>query len=100
MSGARPRPRSGRSRRSFFRLRLSILCIGFVLSLFAARLFQLQGVDANAYASMAEDEGTQTVELHASRGAILDRNGGEMAATVDAVALTADPTMTSGKATQ
>ncbi len=100
MSGARPRPRSGRSRRSFFRLRLSILCIGFVLSLFAARLFQLQGVDANAYASMAEDEGTQTVELHASRGAILDRYGVELATTVDAVALTADPTMTEDNATR
>jgi cell division protein FtsI (penicillin-binding protein 3) len=98
--GPQPRARSRRSRRSFFRLRVSVLLIGFILSLFAARLFQLQGVDANAYASMAEDEGTQTVELHASRGAILDRNGVEMAATVDAVALTADPTMTSGKATQ
>jgi cell division protein FtsI (penicillin-binding protein 3) len=100
--GRRPRPRarSVRSRRSFFRLRLSILCIGFILSLFAARLFQLQGVDANAYASMAEDEGTQTVELHASRGAILDRNGFELASTVDAVALTADPTMTADNATR
>jgi cell division protein FtsI (penicillin-binding protein 3) len=100
MSGPRPRVRSRRSRRSFFRLRLSILCIGFVLSLFAARLFQLQGVDANAYASMAEDEGTQTVELHASRGAILDRYGVELATTVDAVALTADPTMTADDATR
>lgn len=96
----RRRPRSGRTRRSYSRMRLSILCIGFVLSLFAARLFQLQGVDANAYASMAEDESTQTVELHASRGAILDRNGVELASTVDAVALTADPTMTSDSATQ
>jgi cell division protein FtsI (penicillin-binding protein 3) len=96
----RRRYRSSRSRRSFFRLRLSILCIGFVLSLFAARLFQLQGVDANAYASMAEDESTQTVELHAGRGAIVDRNGVELASTVDAVALTADPTMTADDATR
>ena len=100
MSGPRPRVRSGTSRRSYFRLRLSILGIGFILSLFAARLFQLQGVDANAYASMAEDEGTQTVELHASRGAILDRYGVELATTVDAVALTADPTMTTDDATR
>ena len=104
MSPPRPGPqvraRSRRSRRSFFRLRVSILLIGFILSLFAARLFQLQGVDANAYASMAKDEGTQTVDLHASRGAILDRNGVEMATTVDAVALTADPTMTSRNATR
>lgn len=81
-------------------MRVSILCIAFVLSLFAARLFQLQGVDANAYASMAEDESTQTVALHAGRGAIVDRNGVELASTVDAVALTADPTMTADSATR
>jgi len=75
-------------------MRLCLLAIGFVLSLFAARLFQLQGLDANAYAAMADEEGSQTVTLHAPRGPIVDRFGVELASTVDAVALTADPTMT------
>lgn len=89
---------STRTRRSAVRMRVCLLAIGFVLSLFAARLFQLQGLDANAYASMASDEGSQTVTLHAPRGPILDRNGVELADTVDAVALTADPTMTADNA--
>jgi cell division protein FtsI (penicillin-binding protein 3) len=83
-----------------FRMRTALLAIAFVLSLFAARLFQLQGVDANAYAAMAEAEGSRLVTLHAARGRILDRNGYELASSVDAVAITADPTMTADDATR
>ena len=81
-------------------MRTALLAIAFVLSLFAARLFQLQGLDANAYAAMAEAEGTREVTLHAARGRILDRNGNELASSVDAVAITADPTMTADDATR
>uniref|UniRef100_A0A6J4L0X6 Cell division protein FtsI [Peptidoglycan synthetase] n=1 Tax=uncultured Nocardioidaceae bacterium TaxID=253824 RepID=A0A6J4L0X6_9ACTN len=81
-------------------MRIALLAIAFVLSLFAARLFQLQGVDANAYAAMAEAEGTRHVTLHAARGRILDRNGSELASSIDAVAITADPTMTADDATR
>ncbi len=87
-----------RERRSAFRLRVCLLVIAFVLSLFAARLFQLQGLDANAYAAMATSEGSQAVTLHAERGGITDRFGVELASSIDAVALTADPTMTSANA--
>lgn len=83
-----------------FRMRVALLAIAFVLSLFAARLFQLQGLDANAYAAMAEAEGSREVTLHAARGRILDRNGNELASSVDAVAITADPTMTADDATR
>lgn len=86
------------ARRTASRMRICMVAIAFVLSLFAARLFQLQGLDANAYASMATAEGSASVPLHASRGAVLDRFGFELASTVDAVALTADPTMTSAQA--
>ncbi|UYM05359.1 peptidoglycan D,D-transpeptidase FtsI family protein [Solicola gregarius] len=68
--------------------------IAFLLSLFAARLFQLQGVDANAYAAKAAEEGTQKIALHAERGEILDRDGEALATSIDAWAITADPTMT------
>jgi cell division protein FtsI (penicillin-binding protein 3) len=81
-------------------MRTALLAIAFVLSLFAARLFQLQGLDANAYAAMAEAEGTRHVTLHAARGRILDRNGNELASSIDAVAITADPTMTADDATR
>ena len=79
-------------------MQVCLVVIGFALSLFAARLFQLQGFDANAYAAMASDEGSQTVTLHAPRGAIFDRFGVELASSIDAVALTADPTMTADRA--
>ncbi|MBA2739784.1 MAG: penicillin-binding protein 2 [Nocardioidaceae bacterium] len=80
------------------RIRVVFLITAFVLSLFAARLVQLQGVDAAAYASMAAQEGTRLVELHAERGVIRDRDGEELATSVDGVALTADPTMTADDA--
>lgn len=86
--------RSAPSRGTLTRLRVCLLVIAFLLSLFAARLFQLQGVDANAYAAKAAEEGTETITLHAERGEILDRNGDALATSIDARAITADPTMT------
>lgn len=86
--------RSAPTRATLTRLRVCLLVIAFLLSLFAARLFQLQGVDANAYAAKAADELTEPVTLHAERGEILDRNGDALATSVDAWAITADPTMT------
>lgn len=90
--------KSAPSRATLTRLRVCLVVIAFVLSLFGARLFQLQGIDANAYAARAAEEGTQTVTLHAERGEILDRSGEALATSVDARAITADPTMTSAKA--
>lgn len=82
------------------RLRVCFLVIAFILSLFAARLFQLQGIDANAYAARATAEGSRTVPLHAERGKITDRDGESLATSVDAKALTADPTKTAEDAPQ
>jgi len=87
-----------RAHRMQVRIRVVFLLTAFVLSMFAARLVQLQGVDASAYASMADDERTRTVALHAERGVIRDREGEALATSVDGVALTADPTMTAADA--
>jgi cell division protein FtsI (penicillin-binding protein 3) len=65
-----------------------------VVSVFAARLFQLQGVDAKAYVARAQSEGVVTVDLPASRGQITDRNGVPLAQSVDGMMIVADPTMT------
>ena len=65
-----------------------------VVSVFAARLFQLQGVDAQAYVAKAEAEGVVTVDLPATRGSITDRNGTPLADSVDGLMLVADPTLT------
>ncbi|UPK73357.1 penicillin-binding protein 2 [Nocardioidaceae bacterium SCSIO 66511] len=95
-----PRTNSSRPpRATVTRLRLCLVVIAILLSVFAARLFQLQGVDANAYAAKAAEEGTQRIALHAERGEILDRDGAALASSVDARAITADPTMTDDDAT-
>lgn len=89
-----------RSRRgtSLLRLRVGFIVIAMVVSVFGARLFQLQGVDPKAYAARAEAVGLQTVTLPATRGAILDRNGEPLAESADGLMLVADPTVTADDA--
>jgi cell division protein FtsI (penicillin-binding protein 3) len=82
-----------------FRLWSAFCVVAIVLSLFAARLVQLQGIDENDYAAMAESLGAQTIVLDAPRAPIYDRNGVKLAETVDAAKLVADPTYTSAHAT-
>jgi cell division protein FtsI (penicillin-binding protein 3) len=79
---------------SLTRLRVGFLLIAMIVSVFAARLFQLQGVDAQAYVAKARAEGVVTVALPADRGEITDRNGVPLADSVDGLMLVADPTVT------
>ncbi len=79
---------------SLLRLRVGFLLIAMIVSIFAARLFQLQGVDAKAYVAKARAEGVVTVNLPATRGTITDRNGVPLADSVDGLMLVADPTLT------
>ena len=98
---SRPAPRKARRgtmRGSpMFRLRIGFVLIAMVLSLFGARLVQLQGVDPRSYAAMAAAEGTVEVELPAERGDILDRNAEPLADSVDGV-MVAAVAVESGKA--
>ncbi len=80
------------------RLRVGFVLIAMVLSLFGARLVQLQGLDPDSYAAMAAAEGTVDVVLPAQRGDILDRNGQPLAASIDGLMLAGDPQMTDDKA--
>jgi cell division protein FtsI (penicillin-binding protein 3) len=93
---ARVSARRGSARASVaaFRLWTAFLVIAFVLSLFAARLIQLQGIDENDYAALADRLGATTIDLEAPRASIYDRNGTPLARSVDASKLTADPTYT------
>jgi cell division protein FtsI (penicillin-binding protein 3) len=69
-----------------------VVVLAFVLSLFGARLVQLQGLDAPTYAAEAEQGRLRTVTLPAARGTITDRNGIALATTVAAVNITSDQT--------
>ena len=100
--GRRPRPQQRRRRprlrslrgASLVRLRIGFILIAMVVSVFAARLFQLQGVDAQAYVAKARSQGVVTVTLPANRGTIKDRNGVPLAESVDGLMIVADPSVT------
>lgn len=83
-----------------FRLWSAFCAVAFVLSLFAARLIQLQGIDENDYAAMASAKGAKTITLEAPRASVYDRQGVVLAQSVDAAKLTADPTYTTTDATR
>ena len=95
-----PRQRRRGSLRAspLLRLRVGFVLIAMVLSVFGARLVQLQGIDPDSYAEMAADEGTVDVVLPATRGDILDRNGEPLADSVDGLMVVADPLMTAERA--
>ena len=80
------------------RLRLGFLVITMVVSVFGARLVQLQAVDPYAYAAAATQEGLIEAVLPARRGDILDRHGVPLATSVDGLMLVADPVQTRARA--
>ncbi|MCW2831133.1 MAG: penicillin-binding protein 2, partial [Aeromicrobium sp.] len=82
------------------RLRACMVTVVVVFSIFGARLFQIQGLDASAYAAKAATAGTKSTTVPAPRGEILDRNGEKLATSVDGTTLYADPTMTVDNAPQ
>lgn len=76
------------------RLRVALIAITMVLSVFAVRLVQLQGLDEQELAKRAADTGTVKLTLPAKRGEITDRNGTPLAVSVEGMMIVADPSMT------
>jgi cell division protein FtsI (penicillin-binding protein 3) len=68
-----------------------VLALG--LSGIVVRLVVLQVKDASAYQTLAMDQRIRTLPLPASRGTIFDRNGQELAMSLPAKAVFADPTL-------
>ncbi len=92
--GERPPKRAVRRAAPAVRLRIGFIMIAMVLSLFGARLIQLQGVDPQSYAAMAASEGAVKVPLLAERGDIVDRNGIPLADSVKGKMVVANPQVT------
>ncbi|WP_228456573.1 peptidoglycan D,D-transpeptidase FtsI family protein, partial [Streptomyces durbertensis] len=88
----RPR-RPARLRLGQHRARLRFLSVGLtlVLLVFVVRLLQVQAVDAGRYSQQANVNRYVTVPIAAERGTVTDRAGRELATTVDAYDITADP---------
>ncbi|MGN6253103.1 MAG: peptidoglycan D,D-transpeptidase FtsI family protein [Marmoricola sp.] len=76
------------------RLRVALVVIAMVLSVFGVRLVQLQGLDPQAYAARAAASGLARVDLPATRGDIVDRNGALLAQSVAGKMIIADPQVT------
>lgn len=76
------------------------LALTLVMIAFVVRLLQVQAVDAGAYAAKAEQNRYVGRTLAAERGGITDRDGVELATSVDAYDITADPTMFTREATE
>jgi cell division protein FtsI (penicillin-binding protein 3) len=68
-----------------------LLAIVFVLSLFAGRLIQLQGMESGTYRKLALQERDKTTVLPAMRGSITGANKQVLAMTVATYEVTADP---------
>ena len=82
------------------RLHVVLIAIAIMLSLCAGRLVQLQGFDSSAYAAISAEALVRKLPLLPSRGDLTDRSGVLMATTEPAVAVTADPTLTRGRASE
>ena len=73
-----------------------LICV--LLSLFAGRLVQLQGLDASTYAAASGTDDLRPVALPAMRGPILDRDGDLLARSAEAFHLTVDQTLVANPA--
>jgi len=80
--------------------RLVALLIVLILGLsgILVRLVQLQVRDSPSYRALARDQRVRTVTLSATRGSVFDRNGEELALSLPAKAVYADPRLVSNPA--
>ena len=85
---AAPTLRRGNSAR---RLRITLLCTAFALSIFAGRLVQLEGLDSAAYKTEAAQQLLKQVAIPAVRGDITTSDGTVLAMTVQTYTVFADP---------
>lgn len=79
--------------RGVVRARVLLLVFSLLLGGIAVRGFTLQALDSQAYAATASERLQRTVELAATRGSIVDRNGVVLAETEPAMMVTIDPDM-------
>jgi cell division protein FtsI (penicillin-binding protein 3) len=75
------------------RIGITLLAITIVLTLFAGRLVQLQGMESAYYKAAAATEQVQVNRLPALRGTIYGAGKQPLAMTIETYTVTSDPTM-------
>ena len=78
-------------RRKGRRLVISMALMTLALGAIVTRLFFVQGIHASKYQADARSEYVHEISFLGERGAILDRNGDELAMSVPMTTLYADP---------
>ena len=73
------------------RLRMTLMCVVFALTIFAGRLVQLEGLDSAAYKTASQDQQLTRISIPAVRGNITTSNGTVLAMTVQTYSVFADP---------
>ncbi|WP_433255594.1 peptidoglycan D,D-transpeptidase FtsI family protein [Streptosporangium sp. CA-135522] len=73
------------------RINIGLIAMAFVLTIFAGRLVQLQGLDSKVYMAEAAEQRVRGEKLTARRGSITDVNGHELALTLEAREIFIDP---------
>jgi cell division protein FtsI (penicillin-binding protein 3) len=77
------------------RVGITVLTVAIVLTLFAGRLVQLQGMESGYYKAQAAVEQVRVNPLPALRGTIYGSNGQPLAMTLETYTVTADPPLIS-----
>jgi cell division protein FtsI (penicillin-binding protein 3) len=85
---APPRGLGARGRSRAFGM-FVLIAVAFVA--IAAKLVVIQGIQSARYAAVGASEWKQTVTLPAERGAVLDRNGNDLAMSIPQTTIYADP---------
>lgn len=70
---------------------MTLLVVAFVISVFAGRLVQIQGMDSARYATEAALQRMQSIPVPAVRGSIVTSDGTVLAMTVQTDSVIADP---------
>ena len=73
------------------RIGITLVAVALVLTLFAGRLVQIQGMEAAYYRQAAKKQTFETISLPAQRGTIYGADGQILAMTVETYTVTADP---------
>lgn len=76
-------------------LNMRVVALGVLLMVMWAavgiRLFEIQSLSADEYAARGEDQRLRREVLAADRGTVFDRDGNELAVTVDSITIYANP---------
>jgi cell division protein FtsI (penicillin-binding protein 3) len=73
------------------RIGIALVAVAVMLTLFAGRLVQIQGMEAGYYRQAAKKQTFQAIPLPAVRGTIYGADGQVLAMTVETYTVTADP---------